>query len=318
MLVDQAPTAVMMVRPDYFGYNQETAASNSFQQTDGKENLKEIAAKAATEFDGWSLALKTTGIEVIEFSSVDREDTPDAIFPNNWVSFHSDGKVIIYPMMAPSRRWERNLDFITALEKMHLFEVSEIIDISYYEEEGEYLEGTGSLVLDYVNKIVYANNSPRTSSMLVKKVADLLGYEVCQFRAVDDAGEDIYHTNVLMGVAGSFAIVCLDALKTPDHRNRLVRSLSESGHDLIEISREQMNRFAGNAIELRNDKGKSVLAMSRNAYDSLTPLQIQTIEKHSTILSAPIDTIEKYGGGSVRCMMAGVYLPRKPSGTWEQ
>ncbi len=307
-----------MVRPNHFGYNQETAASNSFQQAEGKENLEEIRTKALTEFDGLLLALKASGIEVIKFSSVDREDTSDTIFPNNWVSFHPDGKVIIYPMMAPSRRLERRLDFITALEKEHLFEVSEIIDISNYEEEGAYLEGTGSMVLDYVSKIVYANHSPRTSPMLVKKVAELLGYEVCQFGAVDASGQDIYHTNVMMCIAGSFAVVCLDAVENPNGRVRLETSLSESGHELIKISREQMNQFAGNMMELRNDKSKSVLVMSQSAYDSLTSFQLQTIEKYSIIVTTPIDTIEKYSGGSVRCMMAGVYLPRKPSGTWEQ
>ena len=317
MLGDQAPTAVMMVRPDHFRYNQETAASNSFQKAEGRENLKEIRVEAITEFDGLLLALKASGVEVIAFSSCNGEDTPDAVFPNNWVSFHPDGMVIIYPMMASSRRQERTLDFVTALEKRYLFEIGEIIEISHYERKGEYLEGTGSLVLDYVSKIVYANHSPRTSSRLVKKVAKLLGYKVCQFEAMDDAGQDIYHTNVMMCVAGSFAVVCLEAVEKPNDRIQLERSLSGSGHELIKISREQMNRFAGNMMELRNTKGESVLVMSQSAYDSLTSPQIQAIEKYSTIVSSPIDTIEKYGGGSVRCMMAGIYLPRKLSGTWE-
>lgn len=161
----------MMVPPDHFGYHQETAASNSFQKADGRENLEEIRAQAVTEFDGLLMVLKASGIAVIAFSSVDGEDTPDAIFPNNWVSFNPNGKVIIYPMMAPSRRLERRLDFITALEKRYLFEVSEVIDISHYELQGKYLEGTGSLVLDYKHGIVYANYLPRTNSRLVKKLS---------------------------------------------------------------------------------------------------------------------------------------------------
>jgi len=303
--------AVMMVWPDHFGYNQETAASNSFQQAEGRENFREIRAQALTEFEGLVLALKASGVEVIEFSSDNGEDTPDAVFPNNWVSFHPDGKVITYPMMAPNRRLERRLDFVTTLEKRYLFEVSEIIDISHYELEGKYLEGTGSLVLDYKHGIVYANYSPRTNSRLVKKLSELLEYRVCQFKAVDAKGQDIYHTNVLMCVAGSFSVICLDALENSDDRDQLAKSLSETGHRLIKISREQMNQFAGNMMELRNNKGESILVMSRRAYDCLTPLQIRTVEQHSTIVSAPIDTIEKYGGGSVRCMMAGIHLPSK-------
>jgi hypothetical protein len=311
MLGNQAAPAVMMVRPDYFGYNPETAASNSFQQSESKVDLQAIRAQAGIEFDNLLLTLKTRGIAVVEFTPKGGERAPDAVFPNNWVSFHPDGKVVIYPMMAPNRRLERRMDYIRTLEKQHHFEVSEVIDLSHFEREGLYLEGTGSLVIDYMNGIIYANFSPRTNPKLVDKVAEILEYKVCMFKAVDAMGQDIYHTNVLMCIAGCYAVVCTDSITDIAERTDLESSLTSSGHELIAISKPQMSMFAGNMMELRGKEDQSVLVMSQNAYNSLTKDQIRIIEKNSTIVSSPIDTIEKYGGGSVRCMMAGIFLPRK-------
>lgn len=313
MSANQAPAAVMMVRPQYFGYNQETADSNSFQQAAGKENVGEIKVRALSEFDGLVLTLKTSGVEVIEFQTDNGPESPDAIFPNNWVSFHPDGKVIVYPMMAESRRLERKMEFITALEKHYDFEISEIIDLSHYEAEGHFLESTGSLVMDYNNKILYANHSPRTSSMLVNKVAEILGYEVCQFHAIAD-GQDVYHTNVLMCVGERLAVVCLDALKNPQERADLEESLSGNGKQIIAITIDQMNHFAGNMIELKSDQGAVVLAMSQSAYRSLSGEQIQALQGYGELVYPPIHTIEKYGGGSVRCMLAGIFLPKVSKG----
>ena len=203
------------------------------------------------------------------------------------------------------------MDYLRTLEKQHHFEVSEVIDLSHFEREGLYLEGTGSLVIDYMNGIIYANFSPRTNPKLVEKVAEILEYEVCMFKAVDAMNQDIYHTNVLMCIAGSYAVVCTDSIMDMTERTVLERSLKGSGHELIAISKPQMSMFAGNMMELMGKEDQSVLVMSQNAYDSLTIDQISIIEKKSTIVSSPIDTIEKYGGGSVRCMMAGVFLPRK-------
>ena len=313
MQIDQAPVAVMMIRPNDFGYNPETADSNSFQQAEGKEDIREIRRRALDEFNGFIATLKAAGVEVLEFNSADGVSPPDAVFPNNWVSFHPDGKVIIYPMMAESRRLERRMDIVTALEKQCFFEVTEIIDLTHYELEELYLEGTGSLVFDYQHGMLFANQSPRTNPKLVYKVSELLGYRPFLFEAVDDLGQDIYHTNVMMCIAENYAVVCLDAIANVHERNTLQQLLSDSGHDIINITRKQMNHFAGNMMELKNSKKQSVLAMSQSAFDSLNKEQIETIKQYSSIVSSSIDTIEKYGGGSARCMMAGIHLPRSHS-----
>jgi hypothetical protein len=306
----QAPSAVMMVKPFGFGYNPETAASNAFQQSQGKEDETRIQSRALSEYEGLVSVLRSWGVEVIEFSPDNSTDTPDAVFPNNWVSFHDDGTVILYPMMAPSRRLERRLDYINALEQQHQFQVSKIVDLSYYEDQQRYLEGTGSLVIDYVNNVIYANHSPRTSSKLVNKVAEMLKCGTCQFTAVDDSGLDIFHTNVLMCVGDHFTVVCLDALNIPEERLKLASSLKSHGHEIVNITVEQMKQFAGNMMQLRSIGGDSILAMSESAYSSLDKEQIKTLEQYARLVYAPIDTIEKYGGGSVRCMMAGIFLPK--------
>lgn len=310
MSVNQAPHSVLMVRPNYFQFNPETAASNSFQQSMDMEDTYGIRARAIREFDELVLTLKTSGIDVIEFNSDGHPESPDAVFPNNWVSFHHDGKVILYPMMAPSRRLERRFDIIAALEKQHHFMVNEVIDLSHFEEKGHFLEGTGSMVMDYINGVIYANHSPRTSTLPLNKAADVLGYKVFQFVAVDNTGQEIYHTNVFMCIGSGYAVVCLEAVGTKYDRNRLVNSLEAHGHEVMDITIDQMNHFAGNMMELLGIQGNSILAMSENAYRCLTVDQVARLSKYSDIIYSPIDTIEKYGGGSVRCMLAGIYLPR--------
>jgi len=306
----QAPSAVMMVKPLGFGYNPETAASNAFQQAQGKDDQTRIQARALSEFEGLVATLRSRGVEVVEFSPDNGEETPDAVFTNNWVSFHHDGTVMLYPMMAPSRRLERRPEYITALEQQYHFQVSKIIDLSYYEDQHLYLEGTGSLVIDYLNNIIYANHSPRTSSKLVARVAEMLNCSICRFYAVDDSGQDIYHTNVLMCVGDRFTVVCLDALKIWEERLKLETSLKSHGHEIVNISMEQMKRFAGNMMHLKSTDGDSILAMSEDAYNSLKKEQIKILEKYAQLVHVPIYTIEKYGGGSVRCMLAGIFLPR--------
>ena len=213
-------------------------------------------------------------------------------------------------MMAPSRRLERRLAYITALEQQHQFKVNKILDLSYFENQQLYLEGTGSLVIDYLNSIIYANHSPRTSRNLVDRVAEILNCTTCQFTAVDDSGQDIYHTNVLMCVGDRFTVVCLDALKIPEERLKLTSSLKAHGHEIVDISMEQMKQFAGNMMYLRNTAGDFILAMSKSAYNCLEKEQIKKLGKYTQLVYTPIDTIEKYGGGSVRCMMAGIFLPK--------
>lgn len=308
MLGDQAPDAVMMVRPNGFGYNPETAATNAFQQTQGKHHQEQIIAQALSEFDGLVLTLKTSGVDVVEFNPQNGTETPDAVFPNNWVSFHHDGRVILYPMMTPSRRLERHPEYVRALENHNGFEIKEVIDLSHFENQQLYLEGTGSLVMDYINGVIYSNHSPRSSGKLVKKVAEILGYSVCRFYAVDATGKDIYHTNVMMCVGDYFAVVCLDAVRIPEERARLEASLTAHGHEIIAISESQMRSFAGNMMQLSGNKGQSILVMSESAYQSLDQQQVQKLSSYAALVYSPIDTIEKYGGGSVRCMLAGIFL----------
>ncbi len=305
----QAPSAIMMVRPRHFGYNEETAVSNHFQQVDGKENTEEIRKKALTEFDHCLSIMRESGLRVVVFDPKDQLNTLDEVFPNNWVSFHSDGKVIIYSMMSPIRRQEKRMDFITSLQKDHGFLINEILDFSYYERKGVFLEGTGSLVFDYEHKIAYMNTSDRSHTVLADKVIDLLGYRKVQFKAVDRNGLDIYHTNVLMCVGSDFAVVCLDALPINQERTMLERSLLDTQHQIVNLSFAQMEAFAGNMMELLNEKGEKVTVMSECAYQSLSSNQLKIIQKSSKVVSVPIYTIEKYGGGSVRCMMAGIFLP---------
>ena len=310
MLGSQSPQAVMMVKPTSFGYNPETAASNAFQQEQGKDNIQDIRRQATLEFDGLVLTLRSAGVEVIECSATDGVNTPDAVFPNNWVSFHHDGRVILYPMMAPSRRRERRMEFIDALQSQYQYQIIEVIDLSHYERQHQFLEGTGSLVIDYLHGVIYANHSARTHRELVAKVASLLGCSTCIFQAVDATGQDIYHTNVLMCIGDSFAVVCLAAVKNPDERKLLEASLKANGQEIIDITEDQMHHFAGNMMQLQSATGDSILAMSENAYRALTDNQRRILSGYANLVHAPIDTIEKYGGGSVRCMLAGIFLPR--------
>jgi len=310
MASTQAPRTVVMVRPDDFGYNPETAASNAFQHPHGSEKIDDIRSRALKEFDNLVNVLRASGVSVVVFDSPSQYKTPDAVFPNNWVSFHADGTVILYPMMATNRRHERRLEVITELEKQHAFEVSEIIDLSYHEQQELFLEGTGSLVIDYSNSIIYSNHSPRTSEALVHKVAHLLGCKVCLFHAVDQQRQDIYHTNVMMCIAERFAVICLEAIEIMEERRQVEELLQNTGHDIIAITRYQVSQFAGNMMELQNATGQSVLVMSQAAYESLDERQVERLQRYSQLAHSPVDTIEKYGGGSVRCMLAGVYLPK--------
>lgn len=299
-----------MVRPASFGFNQETAESNSFQQQDPDMNPDQIQAHALKEFDTFASKLRKAGIDVIVFEDRLEPHTPDAIFPNNWVSFHQDGKVILYPMNATSRRKERRGEFITALQKEFDFNVDEIIDISYFEKKEQFLEGTGSIVFDYVNKIAYANLSSRTDRTILDYVSTILGYEVFVFEAVDAEGMDIYHTNVVMCVGERFAVVCLECIPDPEQRLQIKQVLEATGHDVVVITYQQLLQFAGNMMEVKNERKESILVLSQAAYDSLSENQLNRLSKRATLLPVDIQTIEKFGGGSVRCMLAGVFLPK--------
>jgi len=297
-----------MIRPAGFESNPLTAASNRFQ---GKSSLEPDAQQAAAlrEFDGLVDSLRSVGIDVIVIDDLPEPHTPDAIFPNNWISMHADGRVVIYPMEAENRRTERREDVIEHLVTARGRLISEVVDLSAHEGNGHYLEGTGSMVLDRVNRIAYACVSTRTHLDPLGDFAQRMGYEVVAFEAVDSSGVQIYHTNVLMNIGEELAVICDEAIPRADQRDAVLARLRETGHEVIHLSHEQLDAFAGNMLELRNDSGERVTAMSQTAYDSLNEEQRTTLAANGRVLSAAIDTIESSAGGSVRCMLAEVHLP---------
>ena len=305
----QLASTVLMIRPVRFQSNPLTAESNRFQgrNPDSPEKQQRDAAR---EFDGLVEALRGAGIEVLIFDDTEEPHTPDAIFPNNWVSFHGDGTVVLYPMEAPNRRTERRPDIIDALADKFGFHVREVIDLSAHEQSQHYLEGTGSMVLDRANRIAYACLSSRTHLEALGDFAQRLDYEVLAFDAVDKNGALIYHTNVLMNVGEELAVICAEAIDRNDQRDAVLQRLRDTGHEVIRLSHAQMDAFAGNMLELRSADGQRVIAMSLQARESLDDEQVAAIERHARIISAPIDHIESSAGGSVRCMLAEVHLPR--------
>ena len=306
----QLATAVMMIMPVRFESNPHTAESNRFQGRN-PDSPEQQQAAAAREFADLCDALESSGIQVVQFDDTAEPHTPDAIFPNNWISFHADGRVVLYPMEAPNRRTERRQDIVDTLSDTYGFQVSEIVDLSEHEENGHYLEGTGSLVLDRANRIAYACLSSRTHLDALGDFAQRMDYTVVAFDAVDRDGAPIYHTNVLMNVGEKLAVICDEAIRGDEQRLAVLRSLEETGHEVVSINYDQMDSFAGNMLELRNSSGNRVIAMSAQALQSLDESQIAAIEANATVVSAPIDGIESSAGGSVRCMLAEIHLPKQ-------
>ena len=306
---EQAARTVMMVRPVRFGFNEQTAGSNAFQTIDAAGTSAATQASALAEFDAYVAALRDRGIEVLVFEDTAEPHTPDSIFPNNWVSFHDDGSVIMYPMEAENRRTERREDIIASLKDNYA--ISSVTDISVHEQSGKYLEGTGSLIFDYAHDEVYASYSSRTHPDLLEEISERLGVKVIGFHAVDGQGKDIYHTNVVMCLGHSYAVICMDAITDEAEHAEVQARLERTGHEVIAISQEQLAQFAGNMYELQAADGSYHLVMSRTARQSLTPAQVTQLEAHAQILDVAIDTIERYGGGSARCMIAEVRLPKK-------
>lgn len=307
----QTSSTILMVRPANFGFNPETAENNFYQKQDSR-SLIEIRALTRAEFDGFVALLRDQGVRVVVIEDTDSPVKTDSVFPNNWFSTHLDGKLILYPMFSPNRRLERRKDIIEQL--MHLgFKINEIIDLSFFEESGQFLEGTGSMVLDHQTKVIYACYSERTHPVPLDYVAKILGYEVVGFEAAQEIEGQIipiYHTNVMMHVGTDLAVVCLDSIPKLAERRKVQESLTKSGKKLIPITAKQKFNFAGNMLEVGNDGGEKFTVMSQAALDSLNVGQIQQIEKYTTIISPTIPTIEKLGGGSARCMMAEIFLPR--------
>ncbi|AIZ64277.1 amidinotransferase [Hymenobacter sp. DG25B] len=307
----QSARTVFLVRPTRFAFNPETAASNYFQQTMAGLSAGEIQEKAFAEFDAMVAALRAHGMQVLVFEDTAEPHKPDAVFPNNWLTLHPDGRVLLYPMCAPNRRLERRPDILEALGQQ--FAIQEIIDFSAHEQEGRFLEGTGSIIFDHVHRRAYACLSPRTHAGLLQEVCARLGYQPVAFHAYDAQQQEIYHTNVMMCIGARFAVVCLESIADIQERASVVDSLTETGHEVVPISLAQVASFAGNMLTLQPAAGPELLAMSQRAFDALLPAQRQALSQYCQLLPLPIPTIETIGGGSARCMLAEVYLPALPA-----
>lgn len=303
-----APSSVFMVRPDHFGFNPQTAESNSFQPDKILSDADRIRETAITQFDSFVKNLRAHGINVLVFHSPKHKKLPDAVFPNNWVTFHHDGRVLLYPMLAENRRLERRLDVIDKIGET--FDIREVIDFSVKEVNNLFLEGSGSIVFDHINKIAYANESPRTNRLLFHRVCELLGYKSVFFNAIDQHGIDVYHTNVIMMIGEGYCVICKESILA-DQQVYVMGSLSMSGLEIVEISQKQMAGFAGNMIQLQNADAKKYLVMSDTAYSSLHDHQRKILLDYNEIIHSDVSMIEQVGGGSARCMIAGIHLPSK-------
>ncbi|AZI39096.1 citrulline utilization hydrolase CtlX [Epilithonimonas vandammei] len=304
----QTTDTVLMIEPVAFGFNEQTAVNNYFQvQQEGN-----VQDKALKEFNDFVEKLRAKDINVITIKDTLEPKTPDSIFPNNWVSFHADGKVVLYPMFAENRRLERRDDIINQIKEQ--FEVTEVIDYSGAEKDNLFLEGTGSMIFDHDNKLAYGSVSLRLDEGLFRKFCSDFGFQPVVFHSYQTAGEErlpIYHTNVMMCVADQFVVICLDCIDDESERNNVIETIKNSGKELIEISEDQMQNFAGNMLQVQNKSGEKFLVMSQSAYKSLNRDQVSAIEKYCEIIYSDLEVIETNGGGSARCMLAEVFLPKK-------
>jgi hypothetical protein len=303
----QSASTVFLVRPVRFSFNEETALSNHFQQALTGLGEEAVQAQAFAEFDAAVARLRGKGVQVLVFDDTPEPRKPDAVFPNNWATLHPDGTVLLYPMCAPNRRAERRADILEALRAD--FTISQVIDLSHYEQDGRFLEGTGSIIFDHLHRVAYAGISPRTDAALFAEVAQRLGYRPVAFHACDEQGQEIYHTNVMMCVGARFAVVCLTSITGVPERAAVVGSLTATGHEIVDISLAQVAHFAGNMLTLQPAAGPELLVMSQSACDALTAAQKETLERYCELLPLAIPTIETIGGGSARCMLAEVFLP---------
>lgn len=296
----QSASTVLMIRPKWFGANAETALSNAFQKN-AKADLNDILL----EFDQVVFALQNEGVEVIVYQDIEKPRCPDAIFPNNWLGVHPGKQLVVYPMMAINRRQERRKDIIEDL--LFKYRIPKPLDLSKYENNGEYLEGTGSIVYDHINKIAYAALSPRTHQSLAKLLNDVLGYKLVCFRTKNFNGSPIYHTNVLLSIGSEFAVVAKELIE-PDDQEVVLNSLNESGRSIIEITNVQAFSFAANILELTNKFDERLLVISNKALDSLNAIQVSAIQKSCLLVPVSVDLIEQIGGGGVRCMLTEIFI----------
>ena len=305
----QTASTVLMVEPIAFGYNAQTAENNYFQV---EQKDADIQTKALEEFNSFVDKLKSKGINVITVKDTLNPHSPDSIFPNNWVSFHDDGKVVLYPMFAPNRRVERRSDILEILKDSG-FEITEIDDLSHFEDQDRFLEGTGSMIFDHDHNIAYGSVSLRLDEELFRQFCQKFGFRPVVFHSYQNAGDQrlpIYHTNVMMCVADKFVVICLDCIDDELEREKVQEVIKSTGKEIIEISEDQLQQFAGNMLQVQNKAGDKFLVMSESAYKSLTTEQISAIEKYCEIIYSDLNTIETNGGGSARCMLAEVFLPK--------
>ncbi len=298
----QTTDKVFMVKPVRFGFNPQTAANNAFQREGFEEKAQENASR---EFSAYVSLLRANKIDVVVAEDTEVPYTPDSIFPNNWFSTHEDGTLVLYPMFALNRRNERKSEFLDVIRRN--FEVRRLVDLTWWETENLFLEGTGSMILDRENKIAYAGRSPRTNDKVLADFCKQMGYTAVVFDAYDQGGELIYHTNVMMSVGTKFSVICLSAITDLQQRKQVVESLQVTGKTIIDISFEQMSSFAGNMLELKNRDGKPILVMSSSARKSLTAEQTKQLSGYYKLLSPGLEYIENNGGGSARCMLAEIY-----------
>lgn len=310
--MQQTTNSILMIRPVSFRMNEQTAVNNYYQKVLDQILPKTVHVKAQKEFDDYVEKLRGIGVNVIVVDDTEEADTPDSVFPNNWVSFHENGNVGLYPMFAENRRHERREDVLDTLEQEG-FLINNIVDYTSAEEEGVFLEGTGSVVLDRVNRKAYCALSPRADEELFIEFCEDFEFSPVIFTSnhtVNGSRKAIYHTNVMMCIGETFAVICLSSIDDKKERKNVVKHLRDGGKDIIDITESQVNNFAGNMIQIKGSENELYLIMSQAAYNALTELQIKTITKHTKIVTSSLDTIEACGGGSARCMIAEVFLPK--------
>ncbi|MBX2931633.1 MAG: amidinotransferase [Chitinophagaceae bacterium] len=305
----QTTSHLLMIRPVHFTFNEQTAVNNAFQTATVDA---ETQTKALKEFDDFVQTLSNNGVDVTVINDTVEPHTPDSVFPNNWISFHNDGTILLYPMYAENRRQERKPHVIENIKKK--FSITNTIDLTNYENNNLFLEGTGSMVLDRENNIAYACISPRTDATVLEDFCKKMNYTAVLFSAVDANNALIYHTNVMMCVANKYAVICLDSIKNEAEKNAVIHSLEKTGKQIMTISYEQMNHFAGNMLQVKNTDGEHLLVMSSQAFNALTKEQVTLLQGFNKIVHSSLTTIETNGGGSARCMLAEVFLPINHSG----
>ena len=311
-MIKQITNSILMIRPVQFRMNEQTAVNNYYQKTIEHLTPDAVNALAVEEFDAFVQKLQAAGIQVVVVEDTREFDTPDSIFPNNWISFHQNGTIALYPMFAENRRFERKESVVEAVEDKG-FSIKHVVDYTEAEQENLFLEGTGSIILDREYQKAYCALSPRADEQLFIEFCedfDFFPVIFSAYQTVNQKREKIYHTNVMMCIGSTFAVICLDSIDDKKERKNVINHLKKDNKDIIEITEDQVNQFAGNMLQLLGKNNTPFLIMSQSAFDSLRADQLSKLEKHTKIISSSLQTIEACGGGSARCMMAEIFLPK--------